>query len=119
MGMGFQPVKCNMMQLIRKHSNKIQASYTLEGTVLENVDNMKYHVTITFDYITRSLKCHFFVSRNQEASHTFLLMNTTCITALKIIQINLFSMFGRIRNMPFALDITVSVSRNHFSIIMI
>ena len=31
-GMRFQPVKCNMMQLTNKHSNKIQASYTLEGT---------------------------------------------------------------------------------------
>ena len=34
-GMRFQPVKCNMMQLTDKHSNKIQASYTLEGTVLD------------------------------------------------------------------------------------
>ena len=41
-GMKFQPVKCNMMQLTRKHLNKIQASYTLEGTVLEYVDNIKY-----------------------------------------------------------------------------
>ena len=40
-GMRFQPVKCNMMQLTRKHSNKNQASYTLEGAVLENVDNIK------------------------------------------------------------------------------
>ena len=49
-GMRFQPVKCNMMQLTRKHSNKIQASYTLEGRVLENVDNIKYlGVTITSD----------------------------------------------------------------------
>ena len=48
--MGFQPVKCNMMQLTRKHLNKIQASYTLEGAVLENVDNIKYlGVTITND----------------------------------------------------------------------
>ena len=31
-GIRFQPVKCNMMQL-----TKIRASYTLEGTVLENV----------------------------------------------------------------------------------
>ena len=47
-GMRFQPVKCNMMQLTRKHSNRIQASYTIEGTVLENVDNIKYLcVTIT------------------------------------------------------------------------
>ena len=48
-GMRFQPVKCNMMQLTNKH-NKIQASYTLEGTVLENVDGIKYlGVTITSD----------------------------------------------------------------------
>ena len=48
--MRFQPVKCNMMQLTDKHSNKIQASYTLEGTVLENMDNIKYlGVTITND----------------------------------------------------------------------
>ena len=48
--MSFQPVKCNMMQLTRKHLNKIQASYTLEGTVLENVDNIKYlGETITND----------------------------------------------------------------------
>ena len=31
--MRFQPVKCNMMQLTKKH-NKIQALYTLEGTNL-------------------------------------------------------------------------------------
>ena len=48
--MRFQTVKCNMMQLTRKHLNKIQASYTLEGTALENVDNIKYlGVTITND----------------------------------------------------------------------
>ena len=34
-GMRFQPVKCNMMQLTNKRINKIEASYTLEGTVLE------------------------------------------------------------------------------------
>ena len=49
-GMRFQRVKCNMMQLTRKHSNNIQASYTSEDTVLENVDNIKYlGVTITND----------------------------------------------------------------------
>ena len=49
-GMGFQPVKCNMMQLTNKRINKIEASYTLEGTVLENVDSIKYlGVTITND----------------------------------------------------------------------
>ena len=44
----------HMMQLTNKNLNKIQASYTLEGTVLENVDNIKYlgvplGVTITND----------------------------------------------------------------------
>ena len=48
-GMRLKPVKCNMMQLTKKH-NKIQSSYTLEGTVLENVESIKYlGVTITSD----------------------------------------------------------------------
>ena len=42
--MRFQPVKCNMMQLTNKRTRKIQASYILECTVLENVG-----VTITKD----------------------------------------------------------------------
>ena len=47
--MRFQTVKCNMMQLTKKH-NKIDASYMLEGTVLENVESIKYlHVTISSD----------------------------------------------------------------------
>ena len=37
-GMRFQPVKCNMMQLTNKRSSKLQANYTLEDTVLENVE---------------------------------------------------------------------------------
>ena len=46
--MRFQPVKCNLKQLTRKPLNKIQASYTLEGIVRENVDNIKYlGVTVT------------------------------------------------------------------------
>ena len=49
-GMRFRPVKCNMMQLTNKRINKIEASYTLEGTVLENVNSIKYlGVTITND----------------------------------------------------------------------
>ena len=49
--MRFQPVKSNMMQLTNKNLNKIQASYTLKDTVLENVDNIKYlGVTITYDF---------------------------------------------------------------------
>ena len=48
--MRFQPVKCNMMQLTNKRSSKIQANYTLEGTILENVESIKYlGVTITND----------------------------------------------------------------------
>ena len=44
-----QPVIYNMMQLTEK-LNKIQASYTLEGRVLENVESIKYlGVTITND----------------------------------------------------------------------
>ena len=47
-GMRFQPVKCNMMQIRRKRIKKVVASYTLEGTVLENVESIKYlGVTIT------------------------------------------------------------------------
>ena len=49
-GMRFQPVKCNMMQLTRKRTKKIHASYTLEGTDLEKVESIKYlGVTITND----------------------------------------------------------------------
>ena len=49
-GMRFQPVKCNIMQLTRKRIKKIHASYTLEGTNLENVESIKYlGVTITSD----------------------------------------------------------------------
>ena len=47
-GMRFQPTKCNIMQLTRKRVKKVIATYTLEGTVLENVDRIKYlGVTIT------------------------------------------------------------------------
>ena len=49
--MRFQQVKCNIMQITRKRTNKIEASYILEGTVLENVDSIKYlGVTITHDF---------------------------------------------------------------------
>ena len=49
-GMRCQPVKCNIMQLTRKRIKKINAVYSLEGTVLENVDNIKYlEVTISKD----------------------------------------------------------------------
>ena len=49
-GMRFQPVKCNIMQITRKRIKKINASYNLEGTILDNVENIKYlGVTITND----------------------------------------------------------------------
>ena len=49
-GMRFQPVKCNIMQITRKRIKKINASYNLEGTILDNVENIKYlGVTITTD----------------------------------------------------------------------
>ena len=48
-GMRFQPIKCNMMQLTKKH-NKIQASYAHENIVLKNVESSKYlGVLITSD----------------------------------------------------------------------
>ena len=46
-----QPVKFNTMQLTKKLTHKIEASYTLEGTVLENVESIKHlRVTITNDF---------------------------------------------------------------------
>ena len=48
--MRFQPVKCNIMQITRKRIKKINASYSLEGPVLENAEKIKYlGVTITND----------------------------------------------------------------------
>ena len=48
--MRFQPVKCNILQITRKRIKKINASYSLEGKVLENVEKIKYlGVTITND----------------------------------------------------------------------
>ena len=40
----FHPAKCNMMQITRKRikKKKMHAPYTLEGTVLENVESIKY-----------------------------------------------------------------------------
>ena len=54
LGMRFQAVSCNVIQITRKRTNKIkfkiEASYTLEGIVLENVDSIKYlGITITHD----------------------------------------------------------------------
>ena len=49
-GMRFQPVKCNIMQITRKRIKKINVFYNLEGTVLDNVENIKYlAITISND----------------------------------------------------------------------
>ena len=48
--MRFHPVKCNIMLITRKQIKKINASYSLEGTVLDNVEKIKYlGITITND----------------------------------------------------------------------
>ena len=48
--MRFQPVKCNIIQITRKWIKKINASYTLEGTVLSYVETIKYlGITIAND----------------------------------------------------------------------
>ena len=45
-----QPVKCSILQLTRKRIKKTNAVYSLEGTVFENVDNIKnLGVTISKD----------------------------------------------------------------------
>ena len=47
-GMRFKSVKCNTMQLTKKLTHKTKASYTLDGTILETVESIKYlGVTIT------------------------------------------------------------------------
>ena len=49
-GMRFPPVKYNIKQITRKRIKKINASYNIEGTVLDNVENIKYFgITITND----------------------------------------------------------------------
>ena len=41
-GMRFQPVKCNVVQLTKKWTKKMNAGYTLKGTDLQNVGKIKY-----------------------------------------------------------------------------
>ena len=48
--MRFQPVKCNMMQITKKRFKKTNASSTVEGKVLDNVEKIEYiGITITKD----------------------------------------------------------------------
>ena len=59
-GMGIQPVKCNVMQLTRKRIKNIPASYTLEGTDLENVESIQYlGITITIFFCCSHMKNRF------------------------------------------------------------
>ena len=49
-GLRFQPAKCNIMRIKSKWIKKINASYNLEGSFLDNVEKIKYlGVTITND----------------------------------------------------------------------
>ena len=49
-GMRLQQVKCNIMQIARKRIKMINASYNLEGMILDNAENIKYlGITITND----------------------------------------------------------------------
>ena len=65
-GMRFQPAKCNMMQITRKRIKKIHASYTLEGTVLENVESINYlGVTITNDLRWNTRVSNIFTKSNR------------------------------------------------------
>ena len=57
--MRFHPVKCNIRQITRKRIKKISASYTLEGTVFDNVEKIKYlGITITNDFKWNTLQQH-------------------------------------------------------------
>ena len=67
-GMRFQTVKCNMMQLTNKRTSKIQASYKLAGTVLENVESIKY-LGVT---ITKELKWNTHTSNLSTKAHSTL-----------------------------------------------
>ena len=49
--MRFQLAKCNIMKITRKRFKQIKTSNTLQGTVLDNVGNIKYlGITITHDF---------------------------------------------------------------------
>ena len=65
--MRFQPFKCNMMQLTNKRSGKIQANYTIEGTVQHkipitndlkwntHISNVCIKANITLGFLRRNL----------------------------------------------------------------
>ena len=53
--------KCKMMQLTNKHK-KIQALYTLNGTVLENIESIKY-LGVTITLLLHILRAGFIIMR--------------------------------------------------------
>ena len=68
-GMRFQPVKCNIMQITRKQIKKINASNSLERTVLENVEKIKYlGVTIANDLKWNTLVSNICTKANRTLS---------------------------------------------------
>ena len=80
-GMRFQSVKCNMMQLTNKRTSKIQASYKLEGAVLENVESIKY-LGVT---ITKDLKWNTHISNVcNKANRTLVFLDEICFLAPKM-----------------------------------
>ena len=62
--MRFQPVKCNMMQLTNKRVNKTEASYTLDCTVLENIDSIKVEYPYIINICTKANRTLGFLRRN-------------------------------------------------------
>ena len=67
--MRFQPVKCNIMQITRKQIKKVNASNSLEGTALENVEKIKYlGVTIANDLKWNTLVSNICTKANRTLS---------------------------------------------------
>ena len=59
--MRFQPVKYNIMQITRERIKKFNASYTLERTVLDNVEKIEYlgrTITNDLNWNTRQQYLH-------------------------------------------------------------
>ena len=80
-GMRFQPVKRSMMQLTNERTSKIQASYKLEGTELENVESIKY-LGVT---ITKDLKWNTHISNVcTKASRNLCFLDEICFLAPKM-----------------------------------
>ena len=74
------PVKCNILQLSRKYLNKIKASYTVLGSVLKHVDNIKYLGVA----ITKDMKWNTHISNIcTKANRTLGFLRRTLLSCLK------------------------------------